>query len=151
MSPSVRRGLGVNAAGNVFRRSASGVGGWDAVDGNLKKLPWAKTMPGSLGFNPIQPKTDGIFERATAGHSGIPSGVAGIAGNMQAKLTWSPVLGAAGYNVKRGSAMVAPTPTQSFPHQPTALTLVSRTARLATTSSPLSTESEKALTQRKSA
>ncbi len=100
---------GINASGNIFRRSIAGVGNWDAVDGNATKLAVGENYAWRLsGTTPSSRRLTGFLNAPLPGIPGIPSGVTGITGNTQAKLTWSSVLGAAGYNVKRGSVNGGP-------------------------------------------
>ncbi|WP_160164577.1 DUF5010 domain-containing protein [Pedosphaera parvula] len=100
---------GINAAGNVFRRSASGIGGWDSIDGNLAKIAVGENYAWGLsGSTPSSRKLDGFLGAAVATVPATPTGLATTAGNSSAKLTWAPVLGAAGYNVKRATASAGP-------------------------------------------
>jgi fibronectin type 3 domain-containing protein len=100
---------GINAAGNVFRGSISGVGGWDAVDGNLSKIAIGENYAWGLsGSTPSSRRLTGFLGTAVASIPSAPTGVTATAGNTQAKLTWTPVSGASGYYVKRGTANGGP-------------------------------------------
>lgn len=100
---------GINAAGNIFRRNISGVGSWEAVDGNLTKLAVGENYAWGLsGSTPRSRKLYGFLNAPLPSIPGTPTNVTAVAGNTQAQLTWVPVLGAAGYNVKRGTANGGP-------------------------------------------
>ena len=94
---------GINAAGNMFRRSIAGVGNWDAADGNLTRLSVGQDYVWGLsGSTPMSRKLYGFLDEPVPTIPNAPTDVVATAGNTQAKVSWAPVLGAAGYNVKRG-------------------------------------------------
>jgi fibronectin type 3 domain-containing protein len=100
---------GINAAGNIFRRNIAGVGDWEAVDGNSTRLAVGENYAWGLsGSTPRSRKLYGFLNAPLPAIPGVPTGVTSIAGNTQAELTWTPVSGAAGYNVKRGTASGGP-------------------------------------------
>jgi fibronectin type 3 domain-containing protein len=96
---------GLNAAGNIFRRTIAGVGNWESVDGNLTKLVVGENYAWGLsGSTPRSRKLYGFLNAPLPTIPNPPTNVVALAGNTQARLTWTPVLGAAGYNLKRGIA-----------------------------------------------
>ncbi|MDB6065722.1 MAG: Coagulation factor 5/8 type domain protein [Pedosphaera sp.] len=100
---------GINATGNVFRRSASGVGGWDTVDGNLTKIVVGENYAWGLsGLTPSSRRLAGFLGTPAPTIPEIPTGLAAVAGAGQASLSWTASLGAAGYNVKRATAPAGP-------------------------------------------
>jgi fibronectin type 3 domain-containing protein len=79
------------------------------VDGNLTKLAVGENYAWGLsGSTPKSRKLYGFLNAPLPGIPSTPTNIAAVTGNTQAKLTWMPVLGAAGYNVKRGTASGGP-------------------------------------------
>jgi len=100
---------GINAAGNIFRRNVAGVGNWEAVDGILTKLAVGENYAWGLsGSTPKSRKLYGVLNALLPNIPNTPTNVVAAAGNTQTKVTWMPVLGAAGYNIKRGIASSGP-------------------------------------------
>ncbi|MDB6018240.1 MAG: Coagulation factor 5/8 type domain protein [Pedosphaera sp.] len=100
---------GINAAGSVFRRSAAGVGGWDAVDGNLTKIAVGENYAWGLsGSTPSSRRLTGFLSAPAPTIPATPTGITAVAGAGQASLNWNASLGAASYNVKRASAPEGP-------------------------------------------
>ena len=100
---------GVNAAGTLYRRSISGAGGWDAVDGTMTQIAVGENYAWGLsGSTPYSRRLTGFLGNATASIPSIPTGVAGTAGNSSATLSWATSAGAAGYNVKRATTSGGP-------------------------------------------
>ncbi|HSY18089.1 MAG TPA: DUF5010 domain-containing protein [Candidatus Acidoferrales bacterium] len=102
---------GINATGSVFRRSVAAVGGWDAVDGNLKKIAIGENYAWGLsGSIPSSRRLTGFLGAPTPAIPGIPTGLAVVAGPGagRASLAWNALLGAAGYNVKRSTVAGGP-------------------------------------------
>ena len=96
---------GLNADGNVFRRNIAGVGNWEAVDGNFTKLTVGENYAWGLSnATPFSCRLSGFLNAPLPSALETPADLVVIAGNTEVELTWSPVLGAAGYNVKRGIA-----------------------------------------------
>jgi hypothetical protein len=102
---------GINAAGNIFRRSVAGVGGWDAVDGNLKRIAVGENYAWGLsGSTPSSRRLTGFLGAPVPTIPGTPIGLTTIAGTGagQASLNWTAVVPAAGYNVKRSTVATGP-------------------------------------------
>jgi fibronectin type 3 domain-containing protein len=99
---------GVNAAGNIFRRSASGVGGWDAVDGTMTKISVGEyAVWGLNGTTPSRRKMEGFLTDGTA-TAAAPIGLRALAGDGRIDLSWISVSGATGYAVKRSTVSGGP-------------------------------------------
>jgi hypothetical protein len=99
---------GINASGQVFRRSISGIGGWDAVSkpsGTLTSLAVGEDhVWGLAGGTPYQRRMEGF-----AGATALPPMINNIAaGKGKVTLTWTAVSGATGYNVKRATVKGGP-------------------------------------------
>lgn len=99
---------GINAAGQIFRRSISGVGGWDSMTnpggtltsfsvgdgyawGLVGTTPYYRRLEGFLGADRLAP----LIPRA-------------VAGNGNVVLSWTGVSSATGYNVKRATSGSGP-------------------------------------------
>lgn len=113
---------GVNAAGNVFRRSISGAGGWDAVDGSLTKVAVGENYAwGLAGSTPKSRRLTGFLNAPLPIVPASPSGLAAITGIGQVHLSWNALLGASGYNVKRASFESGPYTTSAITTTTTAV------------------------------
>lgn len=100
---------GINSAGNIFRRSISGIGSWDAVNGNLSKLAVGENYAWGLsGSTPTSGRLTGFLNAPLPAIPQAPTGLTATPAIEQASLSWTPLLGAAGYNVKRASSSSGP-------------------------------------------
>jgi hypothetical protein len=100
---------GANAAGNLFRRSASGVGGWDPVDGNLTKIAVGENYAWGLsGSTPSSRRLTGFLGTPVPTIPSAPVGLVATAAVARASVSWNPTLGAAGYNLKRANFAAGP-------------------------------------------
>jgi len=108
---------GVNSAGNVYRRSVSGIGNWVAVSGSFNQIALGENYAWALqGATPSSLRLTGFLGAPAAQIPTTPMGLS-VSGNPngQASLTWTTVLGAAGYNVKRATTSVGPYTTVTMP------------------------------------
>lgn len=100
---------GVNASGNIYRRAVSGAGDWQAVDGNLTQLAVGENYAWGLsGSTPMSRQLSGFLGDTVASIPNAPTGVTAMAGNSSVLLSWTASYGAAGYNIKRGTANGGP-------------------------------------------
>jgi hypothetical protein len=99
----------INATGNIFRRSLAGVGNWESVDGSLTKLAVGENYAWGLsGAAPRSRQLAGFFNALLPAIPQAPGGLMATSVIARATLNWTPLLGAAGYNVKRASSIAGP-------------------------------------------
>jgi hypothetical protein len=100
---------GLNAASNIFRRSIAGVGSWELVDGTLAKLVVGENYAWGLsGSTPKSRRLTGFLNAPLPVIPQPPSGLIATSGLARATVSWTPLLGAAGYNVKRANSVAGP-------------------------------------------
>lgn len=100
---------GINAAGNIFRRSVSGVGDWQPVDGKLTQLAVGENYVWGLSNStPMNQQLSGFLGDTVASVPDAPTGVTAQAGNSSVLLSWTASPGAAGYYIQRGTASGGP-------------------------------------------
>jgi hypothetical protein len=96
---------GINASGNIYRRAVSGVGDWQSVDGNLTQLAVGENFAwGMSGSTIMSRQLSGFSGYTTSSIPVPPTGVTATVGNSSVLLSWAASPGAAGYNIKRGTA-----------------------------------------------
>jgi hypothetical protein len=99
---------GINATGQVFRRSASGIGDWDTVagpGGTLTSISVGEGYAwGLVGSTPYAIRLEG-FTNSPVTSPMQPRAVAGV-GNVS--LTWTAVTSATGYHIKRATTSGGP-------------------------------------------
>jgi fibronectin type 3 domain-containing protein len=99
---------GANASGQVYRRSISGIGGWDAAanpGGTLTSLTIGEGYAwGLVGNTPYTQRLEGF----QGGVSMAPMIDQAVAGTSQVALTWAAATGATGYNIKRATTSGGP-------------------------------------------
>jgi len=99
---------GVNASGSIYRRSISGIGDWDAVNGPGGTVTSLAVGDGYAwvlaGNTPYTRRLEGFLGSVTA----PPIGLRAVATNTQVQLTWTTSTGATGYNIKRGTSSGGP-------------------------------------------
>ena len=100
---------GLNAAGNIFRRNIAGVGGWETVDGNLTRLAVGENYAWGLsGSTPKSRRLTGFLNAPLPAIPQAPGGLTATSALARATVSWTPLLGAAGYNVKRATLVSGP-------------------------------------------
>jgi len=110
---------GLNAAGQLYRRSASGIGSWESVStpgATLTNITVGEGYAWALaGGTPYNRRLEGFVGSATT----PPMGLRAVAGDAQAALTWVAAPGAVSYNVKRASISGGPYTTIASTTDPT--------------------------------
>jgi len=107
---------GTNASGQIYRKSASGAGDWELVDGTATALTvgenfvWARS-----GSAILSRRLEGY---ATGLAAGAPLVYTPAAGSGRVALNWTPSSGASGYVVKRATSSGGPYVTVSAPTTP---------------------------------
>jgi hypothetical protein len=111
---------GVDASGNVYRKSASGAGDWDLMDGNLRSICVGDGYAWGLsGSTPCYRRLEGFAQPGVPMTSYTPRVAAT---NGQVTLAWTICSGATSYNVKRAMisggpySTIASVATASYNH-----------------------------------
>jgi len=114
---------GVNAAGNVYRRSISGIGNWVAVAGSFSQIAVGENYAWALqGATPSSLRLTGFLGAPAAVIPNTPTGFLVTVGpsGQTTMLNWTASAGAAGYNVKRATTSGGPYTTMIMPTANTA-------------------------------